>query len=170
MVVPISPRMAVIAAAVTVAVAVAMSNEPDDEVAFDRLKESYYPALSDFAAIAMPVERPPAGAALKASSQVGTDFVTQQMMFQYNGYTVTACSVEVRASAFDPCALPPGETLRVADSRGWRTRYSVSSKYETGARGTGPGSVIDVFERVDLVTRPGWVRSYADAYVKELYG
>lgn len=163
-------RLFVGAGTLATAVAMAVANSSGDDPDLARLKAAHHPDPGDYAAILLPSEPPPAGADLKALRQVGTDIVTEQMRFQYNGYTVTACSVQTAASAFDPCKEPDGEVLRTVTAGGWRTTYSASTKFEDPVAQAGPAAVVAFFRTAELVVGPDWVDEYVDGYVKELYG
>ncbi|MFL6108201.1 MAG: hypothetical protein ACJ72L_14665 [Marmoricola sp.] len=160
----------VVLATVAVAVLGALTFEPRADPIDHQAAAYYRPRSANYTDIPLPVAAPPAGAVVRAPGVSDPAVSGQQISFEYPGFTVTACSRDVRTADGYACAAQPGTArLRVIRSGARVTTYAVSTKASSGLRGPLAARVLRRFATGTVAPDPVWMTMYVEAQVHALF-
>lgn len=129
--------------------------------------DSYRPHLADYDRVPLPAHRPPSGALVNASNYADASLSGQHIAFDYNGFTISACTRFVGVSELDSCKPQADVTVfrRIATAK-TVTTYAVSAKDPTKVR----SRIVDFFRTTDVTIRPPWMSAYAESSIKKVFG
>lgn len=169
-------RLGAVVAAVALA-SVAFISEvsgANSDAEIEQAIQQELPRPRTYSWVALPTTPPPGDAYLVTTASADHYEYGQQVMLQYNAFTVYACAVRVGSAAEGSCARRDGTRLRTVRDGRTLTVWSVSTKFLDDPKGAAP----DLFDQIsryldqaEFTTTPPWVRPYAEEQLRtRMYG
>lgn len=129
---------------------------------------SRMPVSTDYDTVPLPSTAPPSGALVVVRSMADPAQDGEHVAFEYDGFTIQACTVSDESANKDACVPQIGvQTIRSYKEGGATTTYTVSSK---DALPTEAEDAVAFFATAPLTRMPEWVPGYAETTLKEYYG
>ena len=148
------------ALAATAAIALLAGAHQRDDGAGHRV-----PALgsaNQYRHIALPVTAPPDGALVQVYSSADPMLSGEQLAFQYNGYTVSICTLSTKRSDPTSCDPQPGgesAVMRRFEQGDYVTTITSYGKFGESAGGAA-AEAISLFTSAELTEDPEWLSGY----------
>lgn len=129
------------------------------------------PHVRDYGDVPLPVDAPPEGALVRATSYADPAASGEHVAFEYPRFTIAVCSLRTTTASADACRPQDGvRVFRTATDGALVTTYAVSSKLGVGTTDALARRAVDFFTGAALAPRPGWMKTYVSRGLTERYG
>lgn len=135
------------------------------------IKRGYWPSPQDYAAIPLPIAEPPAGAYLAGAAAARPDRDGYQLSFEYNGYTIDACTRDERTASSYACVPQSAEKpLRTVRNGPLTTTYRASTKFDDPIADPAHRRIVEFFRDAPLAPHPAWIHHYVERQIAKDFG